>query len=401
MLGMASAEASVLQHRFGATPPFTVGVEEEFMLLDPDTMELVQRTGQVLAAEEGGEFVEYLSPELFESVLEAHTAVCRDTAQLDRELRRLRAHVADAAGAQGLLFASAGTHPFSLFERQRITPRDRYRGVIEELQYAARRELNFGLHVHVAVDSADKVIAVGESLLPHLPELIALSSSSPFWRGEPTGVASSRQLIFATMPRTGPPPRFESYDDYVSVIRTLEQTGCLADYTHIWWDIRPHPRLGTIEVRVMDAVSPVEDAVALAAYVQALVKLYADRFEAEGTFPRFHRALVGENRWRACRFGLGAELIDLEDGEMTRTPVALLVRRTLKRIEPHARELGSERELEGVERILRTGNGAMRQLHVYGANRDIVEVTRDLAEASAARLGGDTDRPDRATPGRP
>jgi carboxylate-amine ligase len=228
---------------------------------------------------------------------------------------------------------------------------------------------------------------VVESLLPHLAELIALSASSPFWRGENTGVASSRQLVFATMPRTGPPPRFESYDEFVEVIRTLEQTGCLADYTYVWWDIRPHARLGTVEVRVMDAVSRVDDTIALAAYVQALVKRAAERYEERGTFPPYHRALVGENRWRASRFGLGAELIDLERGGTVRIPVADLVRRTLRELEPHARELRGERELEGIERILHQGNGAIRQLRVYGANHDAVEVTRDVAEVSATPLG--------------
>ena len=246
---MYSGGGSVAEHRFGATPPFTVGAEEEYMLLDPEGLELVQRVGPILAAEEGGEFGEYLSPELFESVLEIHTAVCPDAVDLGRELRRLRAHIAEAAAAQQLVFAPAGTHPFSLFERQRITPRDRYRSIVQELQYAARRELIFGLHVHAGVDGPDKAIAVVESLLPHLAELIALSASSPFWRGENTGIASSRQLVFATMPRTGPPPRFASYEEYADVIGKLEATGCLDDYTRIWWDIRPHPRLGTIEVR--------------------------------------------------------------------------------------------------------------------------------------------------------
>jgi carboxylate-amine ligase len=381
-----SSGGSVTEHRFGATRPFTVGAEEEYMLLDPEGLELVQRVGPILAAEEGGEFREYISPELFESVLEIHTSVCDDAPNLGRELRRLRAHVAEAAAAQRLIFASAGTHPFSLFERQRITPRDRYRGIVQELQYAARRELIFGLHVHVAVDGADKAIAVVESLLPHLPELIALSASSPFWRGENTGIASSRQLVFATLPRTGPPPRFTSYDEYADVIATLEETGCLEDYTRIWWDIRPHARLGTVEVRVMDAVSRVDDTVALAAYVQALMKRYAEAFDDRGELPYHHRSLVSENRWRASRFGLDAELIDLECGAKRRVPVRELVRRTLRAVEPHARELGGERELEGVERILREGNGADRQLQVYAANGDVVEVTRDIAETTVASL---------------
>ncbi len=381
---MSGGGGSVLEHRFGATPPFTVGAEEEYMLLEPDGYELVQRVGPILAAEQGGEFSEYVSPELFESVLEIHTAVCADVGKLGRELRRLRSHVAEVAGSEGLVFASAGTHPFSLFEQQRITPRDRYRTLVEELQYAARRELIFGLHVHVGVDGPNKAIAVVESLLPHLPELIALSASSPFWRGERTGIASCRQLVFATLPRTGPPPHFADYAEYARVVGALEQTGCLDDYTRIWWDIRPHPRLGTIEVRVMDAVARVEDAVALAAYVQALVKRYSEAYD--GRCAHHHRALILENRWRAARFGLDAELIDLEGGATRRAPVRELVRRTLRAVESHARELGSEQELEGIERILRDGNGADRQMRVYGTNHDLLEVIRDIAQTTAAAI---------------
>ena len=158
---------------------------------------------------------------------------------------------------------SAGTHPFSLFERQRITARDRYRALVDQMQYVARRELIFGMHIHVAVDDADKAIQVVNGLLPQLGPLLALSASSPFWRGEPTGLRSSRQMVFAAFPRSGPPPRFESYADYAEVVGQLEKTGCIADYTHIWWDIRLHPRLGTIEVRICDAVTRLEHVVAI------------------------------------------------------------------------------------------------------------------------------------------
>ena len=153
----------------------------------------------------------------------------------------------------GFRVGSAGTHPFSLFERQRITARDRYRALVDQMQYVARRELIFGMHVHVAVDDPEKAINVVNGLLVNLPQFLGLSASSPFWRGEPTGLSSSRQMIFAAFPRSGPPPRFRNYDDYAEVVGQLERTGCIADYTHIWWDIRPHPRLGTLEVRVIDA----------------------------------------------------------------------------------------------------------------------------------------------------
>jgi carboxylate-amine ligase len=236
--------------------------------------------------------------------------------------------------------------------------------------------------VHTAVDDPDKAIAVVNGLLVHLPSFLALSASSPFWRGEPTGLRSSRQMIFAAFPRSGPPPRFESYADYAEIVGQLERTGCIADYTHIWWDIRPHPRLGTVELRVCDAVTRLEDVVAITAYYQALVKALCERVEAGGEIATYHRILTTENKWLAARYGLEAPVMDLPTGARNRVPVAQLVRRTLRELEPHARELGSDRELEGIEEILARGNGADRQLRVWNANRDIVEVVRALAEAT-------------------
>src|SRR5881397_3186849 len=300
------------------------------------------------------------------------------------ELRTLRTYVTSIAHDQGLRVGSAGTHPFSLFERQRITARDRYRQLIDQMQYVARRELIFGLHVHVAVDDPEKAIQVVNGLLLDLPVLLALSASSPFWRGEPTGLASSRQMVFAAFPRSGPPPRFRDYADYAEVVGQLERTGCIADYTHIWWDIRLHPRFGTVEIRVCDAVTRLEDAVALAAFCQSLVKFYSERHAVGAGIPSYHRILTTENKWLAARYGLEAPVMDLATGRRNRVPVAQLVRRTLRDIEPHARELGSERELEGIREILGRGNGADRQRRTFNANRDLVEVVREIADATEA-----------------
>jgi carboxylate-amine ligase len=381
-----AAGGSVLDHTFGDSPPFTLGVEEEYMLLDPQTFDLVQHVDTVLTAVENGEFTERIGPELMQSVVEISTPVCRTAGDVETELRRLRGYVTEIARDQDLRVGSAGTHPFSLFERQRITARDRYRNLVDQLQYVARRELIFGLHIHVAVDDAEKAIHVTSALLLHLSELLALSANSPFWRGEATGLSSSRQMVFAAFPRSGPPPRFRDYADYAEVVGQLEKTGCIADYTHIWWDIRLHPRFGTIEVRVMDAISRVEDTTALAAYIQGLVKLYSDRYEAGGELPSYHRILTTENKWLAARYGLEAPVMDLVTGRRNRVPVAQLVRRALREIEPHARELGSERELEGIQEILDRGNGADRQLRVFNANRDIVEVVSEIADATEAAL---------------
>jgi glutamate---cysteine ligase / carboxylate-amine ligase len=381
-----AAGGSVLDHKFGESPPFTLGVEEEYMLLDPVSFDLVQHVDTVLTAMQEGEFVERVGPELMQSVLEISTPVCRTAADVDSELRRLRSYVTETARSQDLRVGSAGTHPFSLFERQRITARDRYRNLVDQLQYIARRELIFGLHIHVAVDDPEKAIQVTSALLLHLAEFLALSANSPFWRGEATGLASSRQTVFAAFPRSGPPPRFRDYADYAEVVGQLEKTGCIADYTHIWWDIRLHPRFGTIEVRVMDAVTRVEDTTALAAYVQGLVKLYSEAYETGRDIPSHHRILTTENKWLAARYGLEAPVMDLVTGRRNRVPVAQLVRRSLREIEPHARELGSERELEGIRDILARGNGADRQLRVFNANRDIAEVVSEIADATEAAL---------------
>jgi len=373
--------SSVDDHRFGSGEPYTLGVEEEYMLLDPETWDLVQHIDSMLSrVTDDGEFEARINPELMQSVLEITTPVCRTAGEVYDALRALRSYVAEIARKEGCRFGSAGTHPFSLFERQRITAKDRYRQLVDQLQYIARQELIFGMHVHAAVDGPDKAVALSNAVSAHLPQLLALSASSPFWRGEQTGLLSSRQMIFSAFPRSGVPPRFASYEEFGAVIGQLERTGCIADYTHIWWDIRPHPRLGTLELRICDAVTRVEDAVALAAYYQALVKLYSEEFDRRGELPSYHRILVTENKWLAARYGLEAPIMDLATGRRNRVPLAQLVRRSLRDVEPHARELGSERELEGIREILARGNGADRQLRVWNANRDIVEVVREFAK---------------------
>ncbi|HEX3055149.1 MAG TPA: carboxylate-amine ligase [Gaiellaceae bacterium] len=378
--GSSYAEGgSVLDHAFGKSDAYTLGVEEEYMLLDGESFDLVQHIDTVLAAVAGHELETRINAELMQSVLEIATPVCHTAGDVAEQLRRLRGYVGEVARERDMRVGSAGTHPFSLFERQRITAKDRYRALVDQLQYIARRELIFGMHVHVAVDDPEKAIQVVNGLIGHLAELVALSASSPFWRGEATGLASSRHMVFAAFPRSGPPPRFRDYADYAEVVGQLERTGCIADYTHIWWDIRLHPRLGTIEIRICDAVTRLDDVVAITALCQALVKHYAERFDAGEEIPSFHRILTTENKWLAARYGLEAPVMDLHTGRRNRVPVAQSIRRTLRLVEPHARELGSEAELAGVEKILRRGNGADMQQRVFNANRDIVEVVREIA----------------------
>jgi glutamate---cysteine ligase / carboxylate-amine ligase len=375
---------SVLEHKFGTGDPYTLGVEEEYQLLDTSTFDLVQHIETMLEAVTGHELEARINAELMQSVLEITTPVCHNAGDVMRWLTKLRGYVTEIAHERDTRVGSAGTHPFSLFERQRITAKDRYHALIDQMQYVARRELIFGMHVHVAVDDPEKAVQVVNGLLPHLAPLLAMSASSPFWRGEPTGLASSRQMVFSAFPRSGPPPRFRDYADYASVVGQLERSGCIADYTHIWWDIRLHPRLGTIEIRICDAVTRVEDAVAIAAYCQALVKQLSERHDAGEEIPSYHRILTSENKWLAARYGLEAPVMDLATAGRNRVPIARLIRRTVGELRPHARELGSERELEGVLEILGRGSSSDRQLRVFNANRDIVEVARAIAEASEA-----------------
>jgi carboxylate-amine ligase len=377
---------SVLDHAFGKSDQFTLGVEEEYMLLDSETFDLVQHIDTVLADVSGHELEPRINAELMQSVLEVATPVCHTPSDVEAQLRALRAYVTQVARARGMRVGSAGTHPFSLFERQRITAKDRYRALVDQMQYIARRELIFGLHVHVAVDDPEKAIQVVNGLIVHLAELVALSASSAFWRGEPTGLHSSRHMVFAAFPRSGPPPRFRDYADYAEVVGQLERTGCIADYTHIWWDIRLHPRLGTIEIRICDAVTDLDDVIAITAYCQALVKHYSELFDAGEEIPSYHRILTTENKWLAARYGLDAPVMDLLTGKRNRGTVAASIRRTLNAIAPHARELGTEEQLEGIEEILRRGNAADRQLRTFNANRDVVEVVRDLADLTEAAV---------------
>ena len=261
-----------------------------------------------------------------QSVIEITTPVCRRPPTSCASSSKLRGYVVETStrqGHAGRLGRDASVQPLRAPAHHREGP---YRALIDQMQYVARRELIFGMHVHVAVDDPEKAIKVVNGLLPQLAPLLALSASSPFWRGEPTGLASSRQMVFSAFPRSGPPPRFRDYADYAEVVGQLERSGCIPDYTSIWWDIRLHPRLGTVEIRICDAVTRVEDAVAIAAYCQAVVKQLSEPYEAGDEIPSHHRILTSENKWLAARYGLEAPVIDLGTGRRNRVPIARLVR---------------------------------------------------------------------------
>jgi glutamate---cysteine ligase / carboxylate-amine ligase len=372
------SEGSLFEHRFGTGPPFTVGLEDEAMILDARTLDLAQGVEGLCPADRLADGERLFVAEMFQSMLELHTPVCDTVEVAARELHAGRARAAELADARGLLLGSAGTHPFSRLDDNQPSRAERYALLVHDLQDVARRSMIFALHVHVAVDDADKAVALTQALMAHVPELVALSASSPFRAGRPSGLASTRTTFQAAYPRTGPTPRLRDYADFVDVVAALEDGG-LPNYTHIWWDVRPHPWLGTVEWRCMDAVSRDDDVAAIAAYAQALVRHYSEMYDAGHQLLPPHDALVRESRWRTIRHGLDAVVFDLPgDGE----PIAAaeLIRRTRTVIEPHARELGSEDALGGIERILREGNGATRQLDLFRRTGDVAAVVRGIVD---------------------
>jgi carboxylate-amine ligase len=360
-------------------PCYTIGIEEELMILDAESMALANAIDAVL--EEYGEEGD-VKHELLESVLEIATDPHPDTSRAGEQLRELRRAVSEAASRRNLCIGSSGTHPFAMWEDQRVSPQPRYRELISTLRFVARQEIIFGLHVHIGLDDPDKAIHVANGMRVHVPILLALSANSPFWRADATGLASSRMPIFRAFPRVGIPPVYDGWDDYERRIGFMVESGVIEDYTFLWYDVRPHPNLGTVEVRAMDAQTRVEHTLALAALIQAMVKELAEHFEAGKKLGRYPHEMLDENKWLAARHGMEGELVDLPERRLV--PAKELARRLLDRLREHAQDLGSAAELEGIVDILHHGNGAQRQRVVYEANHDYVEVMREIVEATAA-----------------
>jgi carboxylate-amine ligase len=367
-----------MEHRFTG-PNYTIGIEEELMILDAETLDLANMIEAMLEAAPA-EMAGEVKPELMESVLEIATEPCRDTAQAGAQLRELRQRVRETAEQKGLVIGSAGTHPFAMWEDQRIVARPRYRDLISALRFVARQEIIFGIHVHVGLDDPDKAIHVANGMRVHVPALLALSANSPFWRGDATGLASTRTPIFRAFPRVGIPPTYDDWADYVKRIGFMYECRVIEDYTYLWYDVRPHPNLGTVEIRVMDAQTRVEHTLGLAALVQALVKELAEHFDSGQRLSRYPYEMLDENKWLAARHGLEGEMVDLPSTE--RVGTRQLARRLVDRAREHARDLGSAAELEAVEDLLEHGNGAARQVVVYEANHDLREVVAEIVAAS-------------------
>lgn len=369
-----------VEHRFTG-PLYTVGIEEELMIIDSRTMGLVNRVEEMLEASPGQAAGE-IKPELMESVLEIATRPCSKLGEASQQLKSLRRQVGKTAAEQGLLIGSAGTHPFSKWEEQRIVSRERYRDLVKSLRFIARQELLFGMHVHVGVDDPEKAIHVANGMRVHLPILLALSANSPFWRGLPTGILSTRTPIFRTFPRVGIPPRYENYADFCERVEFMVSSGVIDDYTYLWWDVRPHPNFGTVEIRVLDAQTRLEHTIALAALVLAMVKEICEHFDSGKELSRYPYELLDENKWLAARHGLEGELVDLPHSR--RVSAVELARRLVKRLAPHAKELGCDRELEGIEDLIANGSGGQRQLRLWQKKQDLRELVREIVKTAAA-----------------
>ncbi len=365
-----------VEHAFGTSSPFSLGIEEEFQLVSEESYELVPRFDEI--AEEARD--DRVRQELMTSVLEAATGVHERVADAVDEVRDIRARLRDAAAQHGSLIASAGTHPFSRWEHQEITDSPRYQGVVKKLRWVAERVAIFGLHVHIGMQEPDVAVRVATGLRNWVPELLALSANSPYWQGYDTGLSSTRTQVFDVMPRSGLPPRMSSFADFERLVARGAKAGFFPDYTYVWWDVRPHPKLGTIEVRVCDAQTRVANVAGIAALAQCLAATLTER-----PVPVQPRTLISENKWRAARHGLDAELVDLRRDRPR--PAREAVRELLELAGPAAENLGCAKELGEIDRLLERGTGADEQRKAHEPEGSLLSVAHWLAEETVRDVG--------------
>lgn len=354
-------------------PSLTIGIEEEYQIIDPVTRELRSYITEMLKAEDL--VLREVKPELHQSIVEVGTTVCRTPSEAGAELARLRGIVMDVAAREGLVIAAAGTHPFSSWITQEITPLERYLGVKQDMQELAQQLLIFGTHIHIGVDDREFMIDAMNVARYFLPHLLCLGSSSPFWMGRNTGLKSYRSVLFSNLPRTGIPRPLKSWAEFESLQNTMVRTRSITDGSKIYWDVRPHHTFPTLEFRFLDVCTRIREAICLAALLQAIVlKLWKMRLD-NMTFRVYSSELIDENKWRAVRYGLDGMLIDL--GKEAELPARVLIRELVDWfIADVVDELGSRAEIEYAHRILEEGSSADRQLrafHVRGELRDVVD----------------------------
>jgi len=356
---------------------FTLGIEEEFQIVDPQSRELRSRVSEIL--DEGKTLLgEQLKPEMIQSMIEVGTGICKDIKEARTDITNLRGIVAGLARKQGLEIVAAGTHPFSHWQDQKIFDNDRYNLIVEENQIIARSLLTFGLHVHVGIADPDRAIDIMNAVRYMLPHMLALSTSSPFWVGKQTGLRSYRSEVFTRMPRTGIPDHFESDSAFQRYVQLLIRTRCIDDAKKIYWDVRPHPFFPTLEFRICDIPTRVDDTIAIAALFQALVAKVDRLLDQNLTARLHHKMLIEENKWRAVRYGLDGKMIDFGKGK--EVPIRDLVRELLHFVDKVVDDLGSRKEIEHIHTILERGTSADEQLRVWRETGDIKSVVDHLIE---------------------
>jgi glutamate---cysteine ligase / carboxylate-amine ligase len=362
---------------------FTLGVEEEYMVLDPNTYELRSHEQKIVT--EGQKIIrDKVKAEMHQAVVEVGTDICADIEQAFKDITTLRSTISGIAQGLGYAVGAAGTHPFSHWERQLITDNARYHEIVNEMQEAARSNLIFGLHVHVGMPNKEMAIHIANSARYFLPHVFALSTNSPFWEGRLTGFKSFRTKVFDKFPRTGIPDFFESYSSYENYVNILIKTNCIDNAKKIWWDLRVHPFFGTVEFRICDVPLTVDETIAITTLFQCIcVKLYKLRMQ-NLNFIIYPRQLLNENKWRASRYGIDGQLIDFGKEEEVNTRV--LIYELLDFIDDVANDVGARDGITLVQRILEKGTGADRQLQVFKESNNLTSVAQFIQSQFLARL---------------
>lgn len=377
-------------------PTFSLGIEEEYQSIDPETRDLRSHIEFEIIEKGRGILRERVKPEMHQSVVEVGTGVCKDIHEARKDLRELRGEMIQLARANGLRLAAGATHPFADWRSQDIYPDSRYHSIVEDMQTVARSNLIFGLHVHVGIEDRETAIHLMNAARYFLPHILALSTNSPFWLGMDTGLKSYRCKVFDKFPRTNVPDYFPSYGEYESFVNLLIKTNCIDNAKKIWWDLRPHPHFPTLEFRVMDLPMRMDETLALAALCQAtLAKLYKLHSNNQG-FRLYRRLLIMENKWRAARYGLDGKLIDF--GKQIEVPMRDLLYEYLHLIDDVVDELGSRNEINYLYRMLQEGTGADRQLRVYReSGGDLKKVVDYMIAETEAGVFAPEPSPARAT----
>jgi len=363
---------------------FTIGVEEEFQIIDPETLELRSHVVQLISSAAARGVGDLVKQEMHQSIVETGTKICENVSELRLEMHRTRSELVLAAESTGLRVAAAGTHPFSSWIDQVISPGERYQNIVEEMGQLARSLLIFGMHIHIAMPDKQTTIDMMNMVRYFLPHLLALSTSSPFWMGRNTGLKSFRTTVFRRFPRTGIPEVFESWSEYENFINLLVKLNCIDTGKKIWWDVRPHPAYGTLEFRMFDTATRVEEAVAIAALTQAIVVKLHRLYTHNQSWRIYRRALIEENKWRAARYGIEGKLIDF--GREAEVPMRELMLELMEFIDDVLDDLGSRSSVEYIHTILNEGTSAERQLRVYQQTGDLKEVVRHLVMETRASV---------------